>query len=103
MSKTTTKRPWEIFVERVEEDSSWKRVPDHTKRAMIDYLRYHTRPGSFLRSVLTNDLTQSVLRADRQNLDNLHHITRVMFWFFPADAWGSKKQVASWTSVEWRE
>jgi hypothetical protein len=71
-------------------------VPIDILIALRDYLNDHREPGGFLCSVLRNDLTMSVKRADPANLCALPQIVDMLLAHCPAPAWGSDKAVRDW-------
>lgn len=70
-------------------------VPEHTKAAIWRYVVHRIPPGSFVRAVLENDLTEAVMRADDLNLPALAAIVAFVVNEIPLDAWGSKRQVSA--------
>ena len=63
----------------------FSKVPDHTRDALERYFLYGFEPGSFLKSVLCNDLYSSVARADTWNKQALADIV----------GWIAEKRVCS--------
>lgn len=84
--------------ERLSEHSEWPKVPEHTKDAMLEYLarEYPTMPGSWFWSVLTNDLSGAVVKADRRNRASIVPIVAILHDRFPAGAWGTEEKVRAW-------
>ena len=71
-------------------------VPEHMWGAVRLYLENGIEPGSFLMSVLENNLKNAVAYADNINRDRLFDIVFFLYNFFPAEAWGSEKKVEEW-------
>ena len=71
-------------------------VPDHTHSALKRYFLYGLEPGSFLASVLCNDLTSAVMRADPFNKKA---IADVVLWIAnnaPDGSWGHLDYYRDW-------
>lgn len=71
-------------------------VPEHTQHAIENYIIHGLMPGSFLESVIVNDLFGSFSRADEKNRVHLHYIVR---WFMdkaPMDSFGSIENMRNW-------
>jgi hypothetical protein len=71
-------------------------LPSHMRDAMEKYLSFGIEPGSFLYSVLTNDLRGAIGRADHINLRYLTNIVSYCYNNIPSNAWGSEKRVQDW-------
>lgn len=71
-------------------------VPEHTARALEDYLFRGLPPGRFLTSVLTNDLSGAAWSADHVNRDALVDIVKFLGHSIPGAAWGSETAVKHW-------
>lgn len=54
--------------------------PDHTRDALTGCVEHGYEPGSFLKSVLDNDLVRAAGRADEDNRRNLAFIAHVIEW-----------------------
>ena len=52
--------------------------------------------GGFLEAVLSNNLMESIARADDAALDNLPHIVAYLYNEVPGDCWGSSQRVREW-------
>lgn len=77
-------------------DRAWELVPDHMQGAMDRYISYGIPPGSFLESVLSNDLRGAVTRADNINRHRLAEIVQFLQWAAPMACWGSVEAVNGW-------
>lgn len=71
-------------------------IPEHCREGLLDYIRYGTPPGAFLRAVLANDLLIAVLTADPGNRDRLPDYVRFLYDHAPATCWGSEAAVRAW-------
>lgn len=82
----TKKFEWNFF----------SKVPDHTQEALQRYFLYGLEPGSFLRSVLVNDLYSSVARADTWNKTALADIVTWIAENAPEGSWGHEDYYNEW-------
>ena len=71
-------------------------LPEHMKDGMNLYLEHGVEPGSFLYSVLTNNLKEACARADHVNAQYLTNIVSYCYNNIPSDAWGSEEKVEAW-------
>lgn len=71
-------------------------VPQHTLEALDRYVEHGLEPGSFLMSVLCNDLFGAVYRADSTNLEHLRDICIHIHWEIPSDCWGNENKVRAY-------
>ena len=74
-------------------------VPEHLRPGLVRYFSDGVMPGSFLQSVLTNNLTQAVLRADLDSKISLVYILQFLKAHAPARAWGSREAVLAWSTT----
>jgi len=63
------------------------------KESVNLYLVHKILPGSFVRSVLGNDLSGSFMYADTESRENLFEFVKYIFNEVPGGAWGSYKIV----------
>lgn len=66
----------------------YESVPNHTIEALERYVFQGYEPGGFLVSVLSNDLTGAVGRADSMNRRALAEIVDFVYNRLPAESWG---------------
>ncbi len=71
-------------------------VPDHTQVALEMFILHGIPPGSFLTSVLTNDLFGAFSSADYQNRDRLEDIVKWLQHKAPLESYGSRAKIAAW-------
>lgn len=71
-------------------------VPEHTHEALMNYFNNCWEPGSFLMSVLCNDLMQASFRADHVNKQHLAEIAAWVYHNAPQGSWGNKEIVRGW-------
>jgi hypothetical protein len=84
----------------VEWGDRFARLASHVSPVMIETLVRHvvhgTPTGSFLQSVLENNLVESFGRADEQNLAAMRYWAITIGLDMPAGSWGSRENVAQW-------
>lgn len=71
-------------------------VPQALHDGLTEYFAARRPTGSFLRSVLENDLHMACLRADGQNRYAIADVVRFLHDECPANAWGSPAAVDAW-------
>jgi hypothetical protein len=59
-------------------------IPEHLREGLERYLVHRIRPGSFLCSVLDNDLREAVTRADPESLVALPRLAVLLYNEAPA-------------------
>lgn len=60
------------------------------------YVNDHCPTGDFLYAVLSNNLRDSVGRADEENLKDLSEIVGYCYQYLPTTCWGSPEKVKKW-------
>jgi hypothetical protein len=93
----TPNREW--VVSEIGATPDWDMLPEPTKNALRRYIEHHVPPGGFLISVLSNNLTQAVIRGDTQNLQALPHLVQWLNNHMPSTLWGSWKNYTTWADV----
>lgn len=68
-------------------------LPEHMREGMQRYIEHGIVPGSFLRSVLENDLMGALKNADDINLHRLPDYGRFLYNDMPTAIFGSPKKV----------
>lgn len=68
-------------------------LPEHMQDEMKLYLEHGVKPGGFLYSVLTNNLSEATGRADHISLEYLSNIVSFCWNEIPSTAWGSEEKV----------
>lgn len=71
-------------------------IPKYTQEALDRYVNQRIMPGSFLQSVLSNQLFDAVARADRENLAALKDICLYIYNELPGDCWGTRERMMDW-------
>jgi hypothetical protein len=74
-------------------------VPDHLHEGLIEYLAARRPVGHFLTAVLSNDLTETAIRADPYVRPYIADVVTFLLNYAPADAWGDEKRVAAWLAA----
>lgn len=71
-------------------------IPEHGIEPLTEYIYDRRPPGSFLISVLSNDLAGAVGRADNINAQALSAYVICLYNYAPASCWGSSDAVENW-------
>lgn len=77
----------------IERDHEYENISDNIIVSLQRYLDKGMPPGSFLSSVLENDLFQAVAHADPTRKQNLSAIAKFIYNSIPSKARGSKEKV----------
>ena len=75
-------------------------IPENTLDGLKRYSQERIPPGSFLTSVLENDLLESFSWADKENREVLYEIVCYCYNELPYDCWGSPEKVRKWLNRE---
>ena len=79
-----------------EANVKWDRVPAHMREHIRAYVEERRPIGDFLTALLSNDLTNAVLRADTENRAALVDWVGFLYEYAPGDCWGSPEIVRAW-------
>lgn len=71
-------------------------LPQHMQEGMQLYIEHKIAPGSFLTSVLCNDLRGAAIRADEVNKHLLFEYIDWLARHAPSLCWGSPARVKAW-------
>jgi len=71
-------------------------IPQRFKESIDRYVQHGISTGSFLQSVLENDLKGAIGRADTEALLSLKDIVQYCYNEIPSECWGSKENVKDW-------
>jgi len=74
----------------------YTKLPEDIRGGMQRYVENGVRTGSFVTSVLRNDLAGSISSADPTNLKALPDIVRWVYNEAPGNCWGSVEKVKAW-------
>jgi hypothetical protein len=72
--------------------------PIHTAEAIENYLFQGLEPGSFVSSVLCNDLVGACTRCDHINATHIVQITKFVLHCMPPGSWGNWDRMLKWMS-----
>lgn len=71
-------------------------IPERMMEPIRLYIEEGIKPGSFLTSVICNDLKGAVGNADDENLPNLPAFVAYFYNEAPGSCWGSKEMMERW-------
>lgn len=77
-----------------------REIPEPTLDALTRYLEDGIEPGSFLKSLLCNDLKEAFARAGALNIFNMFGIVKHLYNNVPATAWGSEANYNHWLNMK---
>ena len=77
-------------------DYSYHNVPEHTRVSLENYFFYGYEPGSFVYSVLINDLTGACVHCDHVNREHMVEIVKWLLKTAPGRSWGNRDFVRDW-------
>jgi hypothetical protein len=78
-------------------------IPDRFIESLRGYKELGWEPGGFLTAVLSNDLRESIARADAEAAAALPAIVRYIYVEFPMGIWGSRENVREHLASFWRK
>jgi hypothetical protein len=70
-------------------------IPEHTRRALLNYVEYRLPPGHAIQALLANDLWTFVGRADAETLAAVRQLVWAL-GYCPSACQGSQAKVATW-------
>jgi len=71
-------------------------VPAQMMAAIQRYIKHKYPVGDFLTAVITNNLKESINRADDNNLKNLPAFVHFFYNEAPPQCWGSVENMKNW-------
>lgn len=71
-------------------------IPEMTLNSLMLYVNEGVPTGSFLRSVLSNDLFGAFERADKENRDAIGLLVTYIYNEIPSECWGTREHYHSW-------
>ena len=77
-------------------------IPKRTKESIDRWACEAIPGGDFVMSVLKDNLSEAIMRADRENKRYIEDIVRYVINQIPSDCWGSKDLVENWEGLELR-
>ena len=77
-------------------------IPKQLHGALVRYVAHRIPPGHFLTALLSNDLLETINRADDLNVALIKPWLMVLYNCeeIPSVCWGSKERVDDWLSGE---
>ena len=75
------------------------KVPEKMHDGIIRYVVFGTRPGSFLRAVISNDLRASIHCGDKENLKMLHTFVHYFYQYAYPELFGSPEKMKHWMEI----
>lgn len=84
------------------ENNGWELIPSHMREGLSNWIEFGIEPGSFLVSVLKNDLFGAILRADSVNRDCLKNYVIFLNNFAPSGCYGSPEIFNEWKKSKGR-
>lgn len=75
---------------------TFPKVPKHAMETLQNYFKHGWEPGSFIVSVLTNDLYGAAARADHINKPAIAFIAEYIINHAPEGSWGTPELVRDW-------
>lgn len=75
-------------------DSS--KIEPRFKDSIDHFIKDGIPTGGFLYAVMTNDLKESIKRADDLAIDNIPHIVSYLYNDCPSICWGSVEKIYNW-------
>lgn len=88
----------DVYRQHLQERLQQCHVPAHLHGGLLDYLTARHPPGAFLTAVLANNLREAIRRADPESRALIAEIVTFLWWFAPADSWGSVETMAAWVT-----
>jgi len=74
-------------------------IPPALLDSLVAWGKKQHQVGGFLTSFLSNDLRETMMRADSQSEKALPHLMRFAYWELPSGCHGSKKKVETWSAL----
>lgn len=71
-------------------------IPQHLIESIQRHVQHGIPCGSFMDSVLCNDLTEACSRADKENQYLIFDIVKYLYNNVPSECWGSPNRVKTW-------
>lgn len=71
-------------------------IPTHIKNSLDLYVKTRRPTGGFLRAVLEDNLSETIIRADDASLAYIKEIVLYVLNNMPSPCWGSHEKVVEW-------
>lgn len=82
--------------DKADRDVIYSRVRPDIISSLLEYALRGRPTGGFLRAVLSNNLRETIARADHENLAVLKEIVTFVYMELPEPCWGSDERVTAW-------
>jgi hypothetical protein len=76
--------------------TDYSKIPYDTMETLEAWVKTGRPMGSFCQAVVSNDLKESVIRADDMNRQALPLIVMWLYWEAPSACWGSPEKMKAW-------
>lgn len=76
----------------------YSNIPEHLVEGLDRWLRHGIAPGGFLRAVLSNNLIDSVVRADLSSREALPRLVQFLLEQAPAGSYGRPSVLSDYPS-----
>jgi hypothetical protein len=76
--------------------ADWSMIPEHCQAGLRRHIEDGGEVGDFLTAVLSNNLSEAVMRADAINLNRLRDYMLFLHNFAPPNCFGSAEKVEAW-------
>lgn len=76
--------------------ADWSLIPERMIGGLRRYIERGIPPGHFLSALLSNDLKQTLERADEVNTRAIADYVRFLYNYAPVQCWGSRERFEAW-------
>lgn len=83
--------------------SNYDLLPEGIRGGVQRYVEHGVPPGGFLTAVICNDLKESFVRADENNIRRMFDIVSFFYNEVPINCWGSKERMLTWMEQKQRQ
>lgn len=77
-------------------------LPESLQDGAQRWIEDHFPPGGFLQAVISNDLKESLGRADDNNREEIFRIVSFFYNEAPSDCWGSVEKLHLWCDPKYK-
>uniref|UniRef100_A0A6M3K816 Uncharacterized protein n=1 Tax=viral metagenome TaxID=1070528 RepID=A0A6M3K816_9ZZZZ len=78
-------------------------VPNYMRESVLNYIEHGIPVGDFLTAIICNNLKESYLCADENNLLNIPAYVNFFYNHAPSTCWGSKEKMDAWIKQKQEE
>lgn len=83
--------------------AAFSALPDYMHRAVRQYVVERRAPGHFLTALISNNLSETIARADDHNIKALRDWVRLFYNYTPTICWGSQAKFEAWINPTYWE